>query len=70
MPYPLVGGVAAAETVNVEGVFAPAEIVEGLKAQVRPDAVEQLSEIWPLNPPTALALIMRFAEPPGATVVL
>ena len=64
------GGAAAAETVKVDGVLVPAEIVEGLKAQVRPEAVEQLSEIWPLNHPTALALIMGFADPPGATVVL
>ena len=54
----------------MDDALAPGEIVEGLKAQVRPAAAEQLSEICPLNPPTALALIMRLAEPPGVTVAL
>lgn len=71
MPYPPIGGVEVAETVKVEDdALDPGEIVEGLKAQVRPAAAEQLSEIWPLNPPTALAMTVRLAEPPGATVAL
>ena len=41
-----------------------------MKAQVKPAAVEQLSEICPLNPPTDAALIIRLAAPPGATVAL
>src|ERR1700687_1590108 len=45
----------------------PGEIVVGLKAQVRPAGAAQVRAIWPLNPATALALIMRLAEPPGAT---
>ncbi len=36
----------------------------------RSDAAAQLSEICPLNPFTALALIMRLAEPRGATVAV
>src|ERR1700758_106611 len=44
MPYPPIGGVEVAETVNVEDdALDPGEIVEGLKAQVRPAAAEQLS---------------------------
>ena len=55
--------------VNVEDdALEPGEIVEGLKAQVRPAAAEQLSEICPLNPPTALALTIILAEPPGEIV--
>ena len=55
--------------VNMEDdALDPGEIVEGLKAQVRPADAEQLSEICPLNPPTALALIVRLAEPPAGTV--
>ena len=54
--------------VKVDG--EPGEIVAGLKAQVRPADEEQLSEIGLSNPPTAAALITRFAEPPGATVAL
>ena len=53
-----------------DGALEPGEIVEGLKAQVRPAAAEQLSEICPLNPPTALALTITLAEPPGVTVAL
>ena len=48
----------------------PGEIVEELKAQLKPAGAEQVSEIWRLNPPTAAALTVRLAEPPGATVVL
>jgi hypothetical protein len=42
--YPLTGGVEAAETVNMDDPPAPGEIIEGLKAQVRPAAGEQLSD--------------------------
>ena len=49
---------------------APGVIVAGLKPQVRPATEEQLSEIGLLNPPTAAALIVRFAEPPGVTDTL
>ena len=56
--------------VKVDAVLDPGEIVEGLKAQVRPAPEEQLSEIGLSNPPTAAALIMRLAEPPGAMVTL
>src|SRR3984893_19261581 len=48
----------------------PGEIVAGLKTQVTPAGAAQESVIWPLNPPTALAPIIRFAEPPGMTVTL
>ena len=48
----------------------PEEIVVGLKAQVRPAGAAQESVICPLNPPTALAPIIRLAEPPGMTVTL
>jgi hypothetical protein len=41
----LTGGVEVAETVKMDDPPAPGEIVEGLKAQVRPAAAEQLSEI-------------------------
>jgi len=53
-----------------EDVLEPGEIVVGLKAQLKPAGAEQESAIWPLNPPTALALIIRLAEPPDATVTL
>ncbi len=46
----------------------PGEIVEGLKEQVKPVGAEQVSEIWLLNPPTALALIISVVEPPVTTV--
>src|SRR5215469_16973717 len=64
------GGVAAAEIVRAELVFEPGVIVEGLNAQVSPETEEQLSEIWPLNPPTAAAPMVRFAEPPCVTDTL
>jgi len=48
----------------------PGEIVEGLREQVKPAGAEQERAIWPLNPPTALAPIIRLADPPGATVRL
>src|ERR1700687_4151161 len=48
----------------------PEEIVVGLKAQGRPAGAAQESATWPLNPPTALALIIRLAEPPGVMVTL
>jgi hypothetical protein len=48
----------------------PGEIVDGFRAQVKPAGAEQESEICPLNPPTALALTVTLAEPPGATVAL
>ena len=53
-----------------DDVLEPGEIVAGLKAQLRPAGAEQESEIRPLNPPTALALIMRLVEPPCATVAV
>jgi hypothetical protein len=57
--------------VNVDDdVLDPGEIVVGLKTQVRPAGGVQESVICPLNPPAALALIIRFADPPGATVAL
>src|SRR5271163_4329900 len=46
----------------------PGEMVVGLKAQVRPAGAAHDSVISPVNPPTALALIMRLAEPPCPTV--
>jgi len=58
-----------AEMVKVEDdSLDPGEIVVGLKAQVRPAGAAQESVIWPVNPPAALALTMRSAEPPCATV--
>ena len=54
-----------AEMVKVEVALDPGVIVEGLKAQVSPATEEQLSEIGLSNPPTAAALIVRFAELPG-----
>ena len=60
-----------AEMVQVEDdVLDPGEIVVGLKAQLGPAGAERLSEIWLLKPPTALALIIRLAEPLGPTVTL
>jgi len=56
--------------VKVAGALAPGVIVEGLKAQVRPEIVEQVSTIGLANPPTPEALIMRLAEPPGAMATL
>src|ERR1700728_3129673 len=53
-----------------EAAVDPGEIVEGLRAQVRPEGAEQVSVISPLNPPTAAALTMTSADAPGATVVL
>ena len=55
---------------KVDVALDPGVIVEGLKAQVRPEIVEHLSEIGLSKPPTAAALIMTLAEPPGATVTL
>lgn len=69
--YPITGGVEAAVTVKVDDdVFEPGEIVVGLKAQLRPAGAEQERVISPLNPPSALALIIRLVEPPGATDAL
>src|SRR5437660_7497785 len=48
----------------------PGEIVEGLREQVKPVGAEQASAIRLLNPPTALALIIRVVEPPAITVAL
>jgi hypothetical protein len=56
--------------VKVAGALDPGVIVEGLKAQVRPETEEQFNEIGLLNPPTPAALIMRLAEPPGVTDTL
>ena len=56
--------------VKVEDELLPAEIVAGLKEQVRPAGAVQVSAISLLNPPTAAALTVTFAEPPDATVVL
>lgn len=53
-----------------EDVLEPGEMVVGLKAQLRPAGAEQVTEIWPLNSPTALALIIKLVEPPGATATL
>ena len=70
-PYPPVGGVAAADTVNVEDdALDPGEIVEGLRVQVKPLGAEQVREIWLLNPPTAAALTFKVVEPPAVTVAL
>ena len=69
MSYPPPPG--GAEMVQVEDdVLDPGEIVVGLKAQLGPAGAERLSEIWLLKPPTALALIIRLAEPLGPTVTL
>jgi hypothetical protein len=43
--YPLPGAVAAAAMVNVEDEVPPAEIVVGLKEQVKPAGAVQVSEI-------------------------
>lgn len=57
--------------VNVEeAVLDPGEIAAGLKAHVIPVTVEQDRLISPLNPPTALALIVRVVDPPDVTVAL
>jgi hypothetical protein len=56
--------------VNVDVEVDPGVIVVGLKAQVRPETEEQLSEIGLANPPTPAALIIRLAEPPGVTDTL
>ena len=53
-----------------DGVVDPGEMVRGFNEQVRPEGAEQVSEICPLNPPTALALIITLLEPPGDTVAL
>jgi hypothetical protein len=55
---------------NVDVAVDPGVIVDGLKAQVRPEIVEQLSEIGLSNPPTPAALTMTFAELPGVTETL
>src|SRR5580704_1599889 len=58
-----------AEMIRVEDdSLDPGEIVAGLKAQLRPAGAAQESVISPVNPPTALALTMRSAELPIATV--
>ena len=58
-------------TVRVDDdALDPGEMVVGLKAQVRPAGAVQESEIWLLNPPTALALTIKLAEPPAATLAL
>jgi hypothetical protein len=59
--------VLLAETVKVDVVLDPGVMIEGLKAQVRPAAAEQLNETVLLNPPTALALTVRMPELPGMT---
>jgi len=57
--------------VNVEAdALDPGEIAEGLTTHVIPVGAEQERVIWPLNPPTELALIFSVAEPPRITVVL
>src|ERR1700691_792869 len=53
-----------------DGALYPGEIGVGLKAQVTAAGAAQESVIWPWNPPAALALIIRLAELPGATVAL
>ena len=55
---------------KVDVALEPGVIVEGLKAQVRPEIEEQLREIGLSKPPTAAALIMTLAEPPCVTVTL
>ena len=55
---------------KVDVALDPGVIVVGLKAHVRPETDEQLSEIGLLNPPTPAALIVRLAEPPGVTDTL
>jgi hypothetical protein len=56
--------------VKVEVALDPGVIVVGLKEQVTPARVEQLSEIGLSKPPTAAALIVTLAVPPGATLTL
>lgn len=63
--YPVVGGAEEAEMVKVAGVLDPGVTVVGLKAQLTPATVEQLSEIGLSNPPTPAALIVRLTERPG-----
>ena len=48
----------------------PGEIVDGLREQVKPPGAEQVSEICPLKPPTAPAVIVSFDVPPRVTVSL
>jgi hypothetical protein len=55
--------------VDVEAL-EPGVMVVGLSVQVRPLGAVQVSEICPVNPPTAVALIMTLVELPGATVAL
>jgi hypothetical protein len=55
--------------VDVEALD-PGEMLAGLRVQVRPLGAVQESEICPLNPPDAVALIMRLVEPPGTTIAL
>src|SRR5580698_5007706 len=58
-----------AEMVRVDDdSLDPGEMVAGLNAQLRPAGAAQESVIAPVNPPTALALTMRSAMPPCATV--
>jgi hypothetical protein len=54
----------------VDVAVDPGVIVVGLKAQVRPEIEEQLSEIGLSKPPTAAALTVTLAIVPGETVTL
>ena len=56
--------------VKVEDEALPGEIVEGLKAQVKPAGAAQVRVIGLSNPPTAAALTVTLADPPGLTVAL
>jgi hypothetical protein len=56
--------------VKVEDEPLPGEIVEGLKAQVKPAGAAQVRVIGLSNPSTAAALTVTLAEPPGLTVAL
>jgi hypothetical protein len=59
------------ETVNVEDdSLDPGVIVVGLSVQVRPEGAVQESVIGSLNPPTELALIVKFAEPAAGRLTL
>ena len=46
------------------------KVEDAVNAQVIPVTDEQDRLIWPLKPPTALALIVRFVDPPAVTVAL
>ena len=58
------------DKIRVYGFDAIPEVVEGLNAQVSPALVAQVRETGLLKPPTAAALTITLAEPPGARVTL